>query len=56
MFEIDFAKRQATDARELAVYAESDKAKADLLTIARMWERLACEYEELQRVKARPDA
>lgn len=49
-FEIDFATRQAKDARYRAPSAEGEKARADWLTIARMWERLVDHYSSLERL------
>ena len=50
-FEMHFARRQAKEARESIPTAHGDRAKAEWLTMARMWERLADEYEKLQSLR-----
>jgi len=50
-FEIHFARKQANEARERAPTAHGDRAKAEWLTMARMWERLADEFEKLQNLR-----
>lgn len=48
------ASRQAVDAREKALMAGDSRLKAEWLKVAEMWDAVAAEYREIERVRERP--
>lgn len=50
-YEIKFAETQAEIARSHAILVDGERTRADWLNLARMWDRAAVEYSEMERLR-----